>query len=223
MKKLICLIFIGVFLFGAEYGRIRGRVIDSESGEPLVGADVILEGTELGAATDEKGEYTVLYVPVGTYQVVSSYISYDPFSYTSVVVNADQTTMLDFRLRPTVIQMEQITVAAERPLVVVSQTDTRRAVTSAEMNRLPVTTINQVITLQAGVSESDRGTHLRGGRATCRPAAEAAGCQIGRGHAPRRQDTNRVDPHPLRSVCDGGRQPFRMGEGRRVSTAHGIP
>ncbi len=164
MKRLICLIFIGVFLFGAEYGRIRGRVIDTETGEPLVGADVIIEGTELGAATDESGEFTVLYVPVGTYQVVSSYISYDPFTFTNVVVNADQTTVVNFHLRPTVIEVEGVTVVRERPLVVISQTDTRRAVTSQEMNRLPVTTINQVITLQAGVTESDRGTHVRGGR-----------------------------------------------------------
>jgi len=164
MKKLISLIFIGVFLFGAEYGRIRGRVIDSETGEPLVGADVIIEGSELGAATDEKGEYTVLYVPAGTYRLVSSYISYDPFTFTNVVVNADQTTMLDFRLRPTVIEVEGVTVVRERPLVVVSQTQTSRSVTSQDMNRLPITTINQVISLQAGVTESDRGTHVRGGR-----------------------------------------------------------
>ncbi len=165
MKQLmIMLILMCTALFAAEYGRIIGRVVDAETGDPLIGADVIVEGTDLGAATDEKGEYTVLYVTAGTYQVVASYISYDPFTYASVVVNADQTTQLNFRLRPTVIEVQGVTAVAERPLIVVSQTQTGRAVTSQEMDRLPVTTINQVITLQAGVVQSDLGTHFRGGR-----------------------------------------------------------
>jgi len=164
MKKLLAGFFICILLFGAEYGRITGKVIDGETGGPLVGADVIVEGTELGAATDEDGEFTVLYVPAGTYRVVSSYISYDPFTFTNVVVNADQTTLLDFRLRPTVIEVAGVVAVAERPMIVVSQTQTGRAVTSQEMERLPVTTVNQVITLQAGVVQSDLGTHVRGGR-----------------------------------------------------------
>jgi len=118
MKKMLCLMCIGLFLFAAEFGRITGRVIDAETGEPLVGADVIVEGTELGAATDANGEYTVLFVPVGTHRVVTSYISYDPFTYTNVVVNADQTTPLSFRLQPTVIEVGEVVVEAERPMVV---------------------------------------------------------------------------------------------------------
>ncbi len=164
MKRIIFLIFIGLFLFAAEYGRISGRVVDSATGDPLIGANIMVEETEFGAATDEHGEYAVLYVPAGTYKIVSSYMGYDPFIYTHVVVNADQTTLLNFRLRPTVIEVQGITAIAERPLVIISQTQTGRAVTSQEMDRLPVTTINQVITLQPGVVQSDLGTHMRGGR-----------------------------------------------------------
>lgn len=165
MKKLLCLLFIGMFLFASEFGRISGRVVDAETSEPLIGADVIVEGTELGAATDANGEFTVLYVPAGTYRVVASYISYNPFTYSNVVVNSDQTTQLNFRLPPTVIQVTGVEVRAERPLIVRTETSTGRAVTSQEMDRLPVTTINQVISLQAGVVQSDLGTHVRGGRA----------------------------------------------------------
>jgi len=164
MKKILFVFMIGVLLFGAEYGRINGRVIDAETGEPLVGADVILEGTELGAATDESGEFVVLYVPAGTYKVTASYISYDPFAFTNVVVNADQTTLLTFRLPPTVIEVRGVTAVAQREAIVRDAVHTRRAVTSQEMSRLPITTINQVIALQAGVVDSKRGTHVRGGR-----------------------------------------------------------
>ncbi|OPX17386.1 hypothetical protein BXT86_06790 [candidate division WOR-3 bacterium 4484_100] len=166
MKKILLTVLIaGVFLFAGEFGRITGRVVDRETGEPLIGADVIIEGTELGAATDENGEFTVLYVPAGTYTVTASYISYDPYTYTSVVVNTDQTTVLNFKLTPTVITVKGVTVEAERRVIVRDQVHTRRSVTSKEMERLPVTTINQVISLQAGVVQSNLGTHIRGGRA----------------------------------------------------------
>jgi outer membrane receptor protein involved in Fe transport len=165
MKKLLCLIFIGVFLFASDYGRISGRVTDEETGKALIGADVYLQGTELGAATDVNGEYTILYVPIGTYQAVAAYVGYNEFTYTQVIVNADQTTVLNFKLPPTVITMEAITSVAVRAMIVLSEVSTGRTVTSEEMSRLPITTINEVITLQAGVVESDLGTHVRGGRA----------------------------------------------------------
>ncbi|MBE0433109.1 TonB-dependent receptor [candidate division WOR-3 bacterium] len=164
MKRILFVALIGVFLFGAEFGRINGRVVDGETGTPLAGADVIVEGTDLGAATDAQGEFVVLYVPAGTYRITASYISYDPFTFTSVVVNADQTTTVNFRLPPTVIEVRGVTAVAEREAIVRDQVHTRRTVTSEEMSRLPVTTINQVIALQSGVVQSSRGTHLRGGR-----------------------------------------------------------
>lgn len=165
MKKLLALILAAAFLFGAEYGKITGRVRDAETGEPLIGADVIVEGTELGASTDEKGDYVILYVPAGTYVVTASYLGYDPFTYAQVIVNADQTTNLNFRLKPTVIEVEKVIVIAEKPPIVASQTQSGHSVTSQDIARLPVTTINQVVTLQAGVSTSNLGTHIRGGRA----------------------------------------------------------
>lgn len=164
MKKILLLLLAGVFLFAAEYGRITGKVTDSETGEALIGANVVVEGSELGAATDEKGEFTVPYVPAGTYTVSASYLGYDPYTFTNVVVNADQTTLINFRLKPTVIEVKGVTAVAVREPIVLSQTQTGRAVTSQEMNRLPVTSINQVITLQAGVVQSGLGTHIRGGR-----------------------------------------------------------
>ncbi|MGB9719898.1 MAG: TonB-dependent receptor [bacterium] len=164
MKKLWALILAGALLFGAEYGKITGKVRDAETGEPLIGADVIIEGTELGGATDEKGDYVILYVPAGNYVVTASYLGYDPYTYTQVIVNADQTTNLNFRLKPTVIEVEKVTVVAEKPPIVASQVQSGHSVTSQDIARLPVTTINQVVTLQAGVSTSNLGTHIRGGR-----------------------------------------------------------
>ena len=118
MKKLMGIMLVGVLLFGAEHGRITGRVLDAETGEPLIGADVMVDGSDLGAATDANGNFVVLYVPAGTYGITASYISYNLLSYAGVVVNADQTTIVDFRLPPTVIEVQGVTAVAQREAIV---------------------------------------------------------------------------------------------------------
>ena len=79
-------------------GKIRGKVIDSETNEALIGATVAVEGTSYGAATDVDGEFTVLNVPVGVYTVTTSFVGYARTSVSNVRVNEDLTTSLDFQL-----------------------------------------------------------------------------------------------------------------------------
>lgn len=62
-------------LWGAS-GSISGKVTDSSTGEPLIGVNVILEGTSLGAATNLDGKYLIPVVPAGSYKLKASYIGY---------------------------------------------------------------------------------------------------------------------------------------------------
>ncbi|UCF70237.1 MAG: TonB-dependent receptor [candidate division WOR-3 bacterium] len=164
MRSILCIFTACGLLLAGDFGRITGRIVDRETGNPLAGADVMVTGTECGAATDENGAYAVLYVPVGTYAISASYIGYTPYEYISVVVHADQITRLNFRLSPAVIEVGGITSVAERPMIIVSETSTSRAVTADEMKRLPATTLDEIVGLQPGVVQSYRGTHVRGGR-----------------------------------------------------------
>ena len=165
MKKFIFLIPILVSVaLAAELGRIKGTVLDDTNNEPLVGADVIIEGTELGSATDADGSFIIPFVPAGTYRITVSYIGYKSVTKVNVLVFSNQTTELSFRLEPTVIKVPPMVVTAQRPMVIKTQTQTRRTVTAKDINTLPITEINQIITLQAGVSTDERGTHIRGGR-----------------------------------------------------------
>jgi len=52
-------------LLAAQDGKLRGKVTDKESGEALIGANVVVEGTNLGAASDVNGDYIILTVPAG--------------------------------------------------------------------------------------------------------------------------------------------------------------
>jgi hypothetical protein len=52
----------------AQTGKIAGKVTDSRTNEPVVGANVVVEGTTMGAATDFEGFFTILNIPPGTYR-----------------------------------------------------------------------------------------------------------------------------------------------------------
>ncbi len=164
------LVFLSLFLaasfiFAGPTGRIIGRVIDAQTGQPLVGCDVMVIGTELGAATEKDGRFSIINCPVGTYDVEASMIGYEPVKILGVRVMADQTTTLSFKLKPTVIKVEKpVEVIAERPMVVpsaVQKTDFR---TSEDIARLPVATITQLVSLSAGVVSQGGFQYIRGGR-----------------------------------------------------------
>ncbi len=168
LMLLILSIFLIVsnVIFAAETGKIKGRIIDITNNEPLPGVNVIVEGTDFGAATDAKGEYLITNIRTGTYDLTASFIGYQSVTMTSVLVLLDQTYTADFKLKPTAIEVEGVTVVAERPLYVPTVTQTTRFIDSREFERLPVINLTQLVGLQAGVFQNDRRgwTHIRGGR-----------------------------------------------------------
>lgn len=155
-----------VFVFASDRGRIQGKVLDASTNEPIPGANVIVEGTEMGTAADENGNYSIPFVPVGTYEVTSSCIGYNPTTQELAVVISNQTTLLNFKITPTIIMLEPVTTTADRQMVIRTQTQTSRTTTASDISKLPISEINQIITLQAGVSQSESGTHIRGGRSS---------------------------------------------------------
>ena len=57
---LIGLLLLTSLVFGGTTGKLAGKVINAETGKPLAGANVFVEGTRLGAATDLDGEYYII-------------------------------------------------------------------------------------------------------------------------------------------------------------------
>ena len=154
-------------LFGGVTGKIAGRVTDARTGEELPGVNIVIEGTTLGAATDFDGYYTILNIPAGSYTVKVSMMGYVTESTENVTVMADLTTTLNIRLRPTVIEGEEIVVVAERPLVQKDVTASRAIVSREEIEKMPVASVNQAIVQQTGVTLDGEGyMHIRGGRET---------------------------------------------------------
>lgn len=148
-------------VFAGTTGKIAGQVVDASSGEPLPGANVIVEGTTLGAATDLEGNFVILRVPPGSYSLVASMIGYTSFRYENVQVTIDKTTRLRFELSETVLEIgEEVTVVAEKPLVKFDVTSTEASVSAEKIKSLPVQRFDEIVNLQAGVVDG----HFRGGR-----------------------------------------------------------
>lgn len=159
-------LLLGSDALAGQTGRIRGRITDAATGEPLVGANVVVEGTMLGAATDLNGEYLITNVPVGRQVLVVSYVSYQTQRRPDVLVMLDQTVTEDFAMRQgTAVELEEVVVRGRRAAIVRTDPTTSRYMTTEEFRKMPVATLADIVRLQAGVVTSPAyGQHLRGGR-----------------------------------------------------------
>lgn len=161
-----CLLLAGA-AFAANTGVVEGRVTDKSSGEPLFGVNVVIAGTELGAATDANGRYQIINVPPGKHTVDASYMGYNPVSVTGVLVVQDQTATVDFKMSETVLDLgiKKEVLAKKVELVNPTTVSVERIITADEFKRLPVDQLSQLVGMQAGVSQNRSGhTFIRGGR-----------------------------------------------------------
>lgn len=96
--------------------RITGKVFDVETGEVIIGANVMLEGTTRGAATDIDGKFIIANVEPGTYTLVISVVSYAKSRVENLKVGPGQSVQLNVSLSPDMIQTEEVVVEARAVL-----------------------------------------------------------------------------------------------------------
>lgn len=147
-------------LFSQSTGKIRGRVISEDTNEPLVGANVLIIGTNQGAATGIDGNYNIINVRPGIYSVRFGYVGYKAKVVENIIVNSDQTTVLNMSLEPTTLIGEEVVVVAKRPIVEFNQTSTVVSINREDIKALPIQNLKDIVNLQAGVIDG----HFRGGR-----------------------------------------------------------
>ena len=151
---LLC-VGVSMTLMAATSGKIAGRVTDSETGNGLFGANVVIEGTTTGAATDLNGDYFILNVPPGAHTLIVSMMGYTKTNITDVVVSIDRTIMVDVKLKPTIIEGQAVTVVAGRDVVRMDMSASQMAADADRVVAVPlVTNIQQFINLQAGIENN---------------------------------------------------------------------
>ena len=169
MKKFLQLLILGLLIsafsvYAGTTGKLTGTVTDAETGEPLPFVNITLEGTQMGAATDIDGNYVILNIQPGTYNVKFQYIGYQTVVVEGVQISIDLTTRQDVELRPTSVELGEIVVQGRETLQK-DVTASQSLVSAAEIENLPVAELNDVLQLQAGVNtDADGNFHIRGGR-----------------------------------------------------------
>ncbi|NQV37184.1 MAG: carboxypeptidase-like regulatory domain-containing protein [Candidatus Marinimicrobia bacterium] len=179
INKIVLTIFfcIGLLYAGTD-GTIRGKITDI-NGEPLPGAQIFIPALEIGAIADIEGNYIIINIPVGVYDVQVRMMGYEKQNRSDVEILMDKTVWLNFKLPIAPIESAVVEVIRERPLVDKGETSKTINIGREEIESLPIRNLTELYSLQSGVvrvesmttgipDHEERGLeeiHVRGGRA----------------------------------------------------------
>jgi len=151
-------LLIAVSAFG-QTSKLVGLVTDGATKEPLIGANIILVGTNIGTATDVEGRYTILNIPPGRYNVRASLLGYGTVVQQQVDIFIDRTTRADFQLRDASIELNQVVVVAKKQPVIKDRTSTATTIESSQISAAPIEGLRGAMDLNAGFQKSASGEY----------------------------------------------------------------
>ena len=163
----VLLSFTSIF----SQGTISGTVLDKESGETMISATVLVEGTDAGEVTDFDGKYQIK-IDAGTYDIVFSYVGYPEMKIEGVVVKDGGVTVIDalLTMEKGGVQIEEIVVQAEaikttENAILVTRLNANRftdGISQGEMAKLNISSADQAVAKVVGVSIADGSVVVRG-------------------------------------------------------------
>jgi outer membrane receptor for ferrienterochelin and colicin len=142
-------------------GVLEGIVRDKKTHEGLPATNVYVVELRLGISTEIDGRYRLRNIPAGRYTVRFTHIGYTSYSVREVGINPDLRTVVDADLEASDVQLDEIVVVQERPLVQHDATGTMYVVSGEDLTALPLQDVTSVLGLKAGVTLEG---NIRGGR-----------------------------------------------------------
>jgi outer membrane receptor protein involved in Fe transport len=166
-KILAILVLLGCHVYAGTTGKIAGRVTDSQTGEPLTGANIMIEGTQFGAAADIDGDYYILNLSPGKYKLKVSMVGYTTEVIEDIRVQVDLTTQINVALNPAAIELGQTVAVYANKEIQKDLTSSERSIQSDQIKNLPARDLTSILTMQAGITkDAGGGIHIRGGRSS---------------------------------------------------------
>lgn len=160
---------MGQNVMAGDFGKIKGQAVDAETGEPLVGANIIVLDTtpRRGSATDLDGNYLISQVLPGEYTLECRMVGYKVVTMEKVLVNLDHTTSgIDFMVPSETSKLEDLVVTAKQEKIQLDKVSTTLTMSSKELEKQAVQDVNQVILSKPGFKMDAEGAiHARGARA----------------------------------------------------------
>ncbi len=138
----------------SQTGGINGRVIDALSGQPLIGANIIIEESSKGVATNEFGKFSIKNLDAGTYNLIVSFIGFEKFSQ-KVTINAGMFNSVDFALLPDALALEDFEIRQ-------NLTQNASTISSLDLQLRPINTSQDVLKIVPGLFIAQ---HAGGGKA----------------------------------------------------------
>lgn len=111
----VLLIFIPTVIFAQVKTEIYGK-ISNEKGDPMFGASVYLEGTQIGAQADFDGNYRIIGVSPGSYNLIASFLGYEPQTKFNIIVRSKGTPNYNFVLKQSTQQLDEVFISNENKI-----------------------------------------------------------------------------------------------------------
>jgi len=163
----LLVISLALSVFAGTKGKIAGMVLEKESGQALPAANVILEGTNLGAMTDKDGQFFIINIPSGNYALKVTFMGFTPVIVNNVKVIQDLTTEINVEMEQVVLDVgNAIEVVAERPLIHKEVSSSAHTISSEQFENRIFESIQSVVNTSAGVANYQGQTYIRGSRWT---------------------------------------------------------
>jgi outer membrane receptor protein involved in Fe transport len=163
MMRLAILFALGVLLH-AQKATIQGLVKDKQTGEPLIGATVVLVGTYKGAYADDQGRFTLKDLNPGTYTLRVTYVGYNEVLLTGLTVKADQILNLTIPMSPVGTTIQTVEIIGEKPVVNLESGKSDLRVSGEEIRQTTAVDVTTMASLMPGVAQTLDGLQIRGGR-----------------------------------------------------------
>ena len=165
-RSIFLSFLLSLFFIKADgAGSITGRITDSKFGAGLPGVNIMIKGTYYGTASDLEGRYRLIDIPPGSYDLEVSIIGYKIILRTGVLIRPDSTVTIDFKMEETVLSFgEDVVVMGKKPLFDVDETSSIARVRREDIETKVVSSVEDILSEQIGVTTQDNEIHIRGGR-----------------------------------------------------------